>query len=182
MVKTESFNRIQKGDAAPPFTLSGIDGRSYSLEDFASKVGLLVLFMCNHCPYVKARMGEIAALSKEFGERISFVGINSSDPDYPGEGMENMKVFAKERGMTFPYLIDEDGAVAKAYGATCTPDPFLFDAGMKLVFHGRISDALEPENIPQEFTMKENVQKLLTGKPIEPWFKPSLGCSIKFKR
>jgi len=156
MVKTESFNRIQKGDTALPFTLPGIDGRSYSLEDFASKDGFLILFMCNHCPYVKARMEEIVALHKEFGDRVTFVGINSSDPDYPGEGIENMKVFAKEHGMIFPYLIDEDGAVAKAYGATCTPDPFLFDAGMKLVFHGRISDAVEPQDPVHEHTMKDS--------------------------
>ena len=92
-----------------------------------------------------------------------------------------MKAFAKERGITFPYLLDEDGRVAKAYGATCTPDPFLFDKDRALVFHGRISDALEPQDTPQEFTMRENMQKLLKGESVEPWFNPSLGCSIKFK-
>ena len=92
-----------------------------------------------------------------------------------------MKVFAKERGMAFPYLLDEDGAMAKAYGATCTPDPFLFDSEMGLVFHGRISDALEPQDTPHEFTMRDNLRKLLKGEAIEPWFNPSLGCSIKFK-
>lgn len=126
-------------------------------------------------------MAEIVALHNEFGFRISLVGINSNDPQYPGEGSENMRVFQEGYGMTFPYLLDENGAVAKAYGATCTPDPFLFDKDMRLVFHGRISDALEPQDVPTEFTMRENMQKLLQGELIEPWFNPSLGCSIKFK-
>ena len=181
MAKTESRIQLKKGDAAPDFALPGIDGHTYSRKSVRGSEGTLVIFMCNDCPYVKARMEEIVALQKEFGDKISIVGINSSDPDYPGEGMENMRAFAAERGVTFPYLLDESGATAKRYGATCTPDPFLFDAEMKLVFHGRISDALEPSDTPAEFTMKENIQKLLAGEAIEPWFNPSLGCSIKFK-
>ncbi|OGG57587.1 alkyl hydroperoxide reductase [Candidatus Kaiserbacteria bacterium RIFCSPHIGHO2_01_FULL_55_17] len=181
MAKTESRVQLKQGDLAPAFSLLGIDGRTYTLEDFKGKHGSLIIFMCNHCPYVKARMGEVVALHKEFGDRVAVVGINSSDPDYPGEGVANMKAFAAERRLAFPYLLDEDGAVAKAYGATCTPDPFLFDKDMKLAFHGRISDALEPSDTPTEFTMKENIQKLVRGEPIEPWFNPSLGCSIKFK-
>lgn len=181
MVKVESRIQLQKGDAAPAFALPDVGGRTHALRDFEGKGGLLVLFMCNHCPYVKARMQEVVALQKEFGDRIAFVGINSSDPEFPGEGSENMRVFQEGYGMAFPYLLDEDGAVAKQYGATCTPDPFLFDKNMRLVFHGRISDALEPQDVPTEFTMRGNIQKLLQGEPIEPWFNPSLGCSIKFK-
>ena len=182
MAKTESRIQLKQGDEAPDFSLPGIDGRTHLLEEFKRKRGFLVVFMCNHCPYVKARMTEIVALHKEFGEKVAVVGVNSSDPDYPGEGMENMKAFAKERDIAFPYLLDESGATAKAYGATCTPDPFLFDADTKLVFHGRISDALEPSDMPTEFTMKENIKKLLANEAIEPWFNPSLGCSIKFKK
>ena len=181
MVKTESLMRLQKGDAAPDFTLPGIDGRATSLNSLVGRDGLFVLFMCNHCPYVKVRIGEVVALHKEFGEKIAFVGINSSDPAYPGEGHENMKAFAKERGIALPYLLDEDGTVAHAYGASCTPDPFLFDKDGKLVFHGRITDALEPQEEVKEHTMRDNMQKLLRGELIEPWFNPSLGCSIKFK-
>jgi len=180
MAKTGSHIRLQKGDVAPSFSLPGIE-RTYTLKDVVGKEGILVIFMCNHCPYVKARMEEILALHRKFSDRIAFVGINSNDPAYPGEGMENMKVFAKERGIEFPYLLDEDGTVAKRYGATCTPDPFLFDKNIKLVFHGRISDALEPQDEVHEHTMEENIQKLLRGEPIEAWFNPSLGCSIKFK-
>jgi peroxiredoxin len=182
MAKTKSFIRLQKGDAAPDFALPGIDGRIVSLGDVSGKEGIFVLFMCNHCPYVKARMEEVAALHKEFKERITFVGINSSDPEYPGEGMENMEAFAQERGIGFPYLLDEDGNVARAYGATCTPDPFLFDKNLKLVFHGRLTDALEPDEPVHERTMRGNMRKLLANEPTEPWFDPSLGCSIKFKR
>ena len=196
MARTESRIQLKQGDTAPEFALPGIDGRTHSLANFGGKEGLLVLFMCNHCPYVKARMEEVVALHEEFGEKIAFVSINSSDPEYLGEGMENMKTFAKEYGMDFLYLLDGDGSVAKQYGATCTPDPFLFASStrggapseqseskgdFRLVFHGRISDALEPEDAPQEFTMRGNMQKLLAGEPIEPWFEPSLGCSIKFR-
>ncbi|MBI4094176.1 thioredoxin family protein [Candidatus Kaiserbacteria bacterium] len=181
MAKTPSGTLMQKGASAPDFSLPGIDGRTHSLADFAGKEGLFVLFMCNHCPYVKARMEEVVELYKDFGGAIAFAGINSNDPEYPGEGMELMKEFAKERGMEFPYLIDADGSVARAYGATCTPDPFLFDKDMKLVFHGKIVDALEPQDAVREHTMRENMQKLLVGGAIEPWFDPSLGCSIKFK-
>ncbi len=177
----ESRIQLKKGDTAPDFALPGVDGKTCSPKDVRGTKGLLVIFMCNHCPYVKARMEEVIALHKEFANDIAFVGINSSDPAYPGEGMENMRTFAKEWKMAFPYLMDEDGAVAKAYGATCTPDPFLFDASRKLVFHGRISDALEPGDMAQEFTMRENIQKLLHGELVEPWFNPSLGCSIKYK-
>ena len=202
MAKTESLSKLQKGDMAPAFELPGIDGRTYGLEDFRGNAGLLVLFMCNHCPYVKARIGEAVALHEEFGlpgqgDRIAFVAINPSDPEYPGEGTEASAEFARERGITFPYLYDEDGSVAKAYGATCTPDPFLFEAStgsastlsgvervdkdFRLVFHGRLVDALEPQEPVTERTMREAIQNLLAGKVIEPWFNPSLGCSIKFK-
>lgn len=172
---------MQKGESAPDFSLPGIDGRVYSLADFRGKEGMLVLFMCNHCPYVKARIGEVVELHEEFGDHVAFCGINSSDPEYPEEGMEKMKEFAAERGMQFPYLLDEDGAVGKAYGASCTPDPFLFDGEGKLVYHGKLTDALEPGEEVRERTMREQIKKLIAGEPIEPWFDPSLGCSIKFK-
>ena len=181
MTKLESSTYMKQGSVAPDFTLQGINGENFSRDDVTGKSGLFVLFMCNHCPYVKARIDDVVKLHEEFGGQIGFVAINSSDPEYPGEGMENMKKFAQERRITFPYVLDEDGAIAKTYGATCTPDPFLFDSDMKLVFHGRINDALEPQDTPTEFTMRENMQKLINGETIDEWFNPSLGCSIKFK-
>jgi len=181
MAKVESRMQLQRGDSAPIFELPGIDGRGHALAECAGKSGVLVIFMCNHCPYVKARMAEIVALHREYGDSVAFVGINASDPAYPGESFQDMKDFAEAYGMEFPYLVDANGDLAKAYGATCTPDPFLFDADQRLVFHGRISDALEPGDTPSEHTMKENIEKLLRGEEIEKWFNPSLGCSIKFK-
>ena len=181
MAKTSSFDQLKKGAKAPDFSLRGADGKTHSRTDFSGKEGMFVLFMCDHCPYVKARIEEVVALHKEFGDRISFVGINSNDPEYPGEGMDLMKEFAKERGMEFPYLLDADGSAARSYGATCTPDPFLFDKDMKLVFHGKLVDALEPQEPVRVRTMQQNMQKLVHGELVEPWFDPSLGCSIKFK-
>lgn len=181
MAKTESDNtKLTKGDQAPDFQLPGIDGESHALEDVAGPEGTLIVFMCNHCPYVQARITDIVKLHEEFGERIGVVGINSNDPDYPGEGMEKMKEFAEERNIRFPYLLDEDQQVARKYGATCTPDPFLFDGEGRLVFHGRITDALEPDDETTEETMKLKIRALLAGEEIDDWFNPSLGCSIKF--
>ncbi|MDO8470550.1 MAG: thioredoxin family protein [bacterium] len=180
MALTQSFQKLKRGDKAPDFSLQGTDGKTYSLSDFQGKKGLLIVFMCNHCPYVKAKIGAIVDLYSKYKDSIAFVGVNSNDPNYPGEGKESMKAFAKERGMAFPYLFDETQEVAKAYGATCTPDPFLFDGSQELLFHGRIDDALEPGQETKEHTMDEVIENLLAGKEIGDEFKPSLGCSIKW--
>lgn len=180
MVKTPSSQTLQAGQKAPDFSLKGIDDKKYSLQNFNAKA-LLIVFMCNHCPYVHARLGDIIVLQEKFKGSLRVVGINSNDANYEGEGFENMVRFAKERKMNFPYLFDETQNVARAYGAVCTPDPFLFDAGKKLVFHGRINDAMEPEQKPKTQVMEINVRKLLNGEKIEKTFDPSIGCSIKWK-
>jgi len=182
MALTESQMKLNPGDKAPDFSLEGIDGKTYSLADFSGKEGLLVIFMCNHCPYVKAKVEDLNRLHEKFGDKVAIVGINSNDPDFPGEGMENMKQFAKERNIQFAYLLDDSQEVAKAYGAVCTPDPFLFDKDMKLLFHGRINDALQPDDTATEQTMEINLQKMLDGEEIDKDFKPSMGCSIKWKQ
>ena len=175
MVLTKSAQKLKRGDKAPDFNLQGID-----LSSQAGKEGLLVIFMCNHCPYVKAKTEAMMELHKKYGNRIGIIGINSNDPNYPGEGMENMKAFAKERGIEFPYVLDDTQEVAKAYGATCTPDPFLFDKERKLVFHGRLNDEMEPGDPVSEHTMADAIEKLLRGEEIGDEFKPSMGCSIKW--
>ena len=180
MVLTQSFQKLNRGDKAPDFDLKGVDEKTYSLADFQGKEGLLILFICNHCPYVKTKIDTIVKLYERYKEKIAFIGINSNDPEYEGEGMENMKKFAKERDINFPYVLDNTQEVAKAYGATCTPDPFLFDKDHKLVFHGRIDDALEPGQEVTENTMDENIAKLLSGEEISNELKPSMGCSIKW--
>ena len=180
MALTRSQIKLNHGDKAPDFRLEGIDGKFYALADFLGQEGLLVVFMCNHCPYVKAKLPAIVELHKKFGDRIGFIGINSNDPQYPGEGMENMKAFAAERGIEFVYVLDDTQGIAKAYGATCTPDPFLFDKEHKLVFHGRINDAFEPGDRAGEHTMEITIQKMLNGEALDQEFKPSMGCSIKW--
>ncbi|MDA1337152.1 MAG: thioredoxin family protein [bacterium] len=180
MVLTKSFQKLSSGEQAPSFSLQGVDERTYSLSDFKGKEGLLVLFICNHCPYVIAKIDAIGKLCEKWQERIAFVGINSNDPGYEGEGMENMKEFAKERNMQFPYVLDETQETAKAYGATCTPDSFLFDKDLQLVFHGRIDDALEPGQETRESTMDINIERLVSGQEISKEEKYSMGCSIKW--
>lgn len=180
MVLTKSYKELTGGDKAPHFNLKGADGKMHSLDEFSGFEGILIVFMCNHCPYVKAKIDAIVKLHEKFKEKIAVIGINSNDPAFPGEGMESMKEFAKERNIQFPYLLDDTQEVAKTYGATCTPDPFLFGKEMKLVFHGRIDDALNPGDSLTEHTMENNIETMLKGEGIENEFEPSLGCSIKW--
>ncbi len=150
------------------------------MHDYKSRA-TLVVFICNHCPYVKARIGDIVALQSKFKpSELQVIGINSNDPNYKDEGFDNMVTFAKDHRLNFPYLIDDSQDIARAYGAVCTPDPFLFFDG-KLAFHGRINDALDPEAKPTVPVMENNVRKLLKGERLEKDFDPSIGCSIKWK-
>jgi peroxiredoxin len=181
MAKTLSSQTLKKNDNAPAFRLMGTDDKFYSIEDFRSK-SLLIVFICNHCPYVKARIGDLVALQSRFPEsELQIVGINSNDPSYQDEGFENMIKFSKENNLNFPYLIDDTQQIARSYGAVCTPDPFLFDQNRNLVFHGKINDAMEPEMTPQVHVMENNIKRLLDGQSIEKDFDPSIGCSIKWK-
>ena len=181
MAKTLSSQTLRKNDSAPSFRLMGTDDKFYSLEDFRSK-SLLIVFICNHCPYVKARIGDLVTLQSRFPKsELQIVGINSNDPSYQDEGFENMIKFSKENNLNFPYLIDDTQQIARSYGAVCTPDPFLFDQNRNLVFHGKINDAMEPEMTPQVHVMGNNIKRLLDGKSIEKDFDPSIGCSIKWK-
>jgi hypothetical protein len=109
------------------------------------------------------------------------VGVNSNDTAYQGEGFENMKIFASNYGLNFPYLIDDSQITAKQYGAICTPDPFLFDSERRLVFHGRINDAVEPDMTPNVPIMENNIKKILNKENLDKDFDPSIGCSIKWK-
>ncbi|HEV8404441.1 MAG TPA: thioredoxin family protein [Nitrososphaera sp.] len=181
MVKTTSSPQVLKtGSRAPDFTLKGVDGGMHSLHDYKSR-NTLVVFICNHCPYVKARIGDIVALQSKFKpSELQVIGVNSNDPNYKDEGFDNMVMFAKDYRLNFPYLIDDSQDIARAYGAVCTPDPFLFFDD-KLTFHGRINDALEPEARPTVPVMENNVRKLLKGERLEKEFDPSIGCSIKWK-
>ena len=182
MVLLESKVSLQTGDMAPDFELLGIDDKQHSLSNYKDYKGLLVIFICNHCPYVKTKIDAIKEIHEKFKDRIALVGINSNDStEYPDDSFENMKIIAQEKGIKFDYLVDGDQEIAKKYGAVCTPDPFLFDSERKLVFHGRIDNAMKPEDTATEKTMISNIQKFLDGEKIEKDFDPSIGCSIKWK-
>jgi len=182
MVLLESQVKLKTRDRAPDFELLGIDDKKHSLNDYKNYDGLLVIFMCNHCPYVKAKIKAINEIHEKFKDKIAVVGINSNDPiNYPDDSFENMKKVAKEKGINFDYLVDETQEIAQKYGAMCTPDPFLLDKEKKLIFHGRIDNAMKPEDTVTEKTMINNIERFLSGEKIEKDFDPSIGCSIKWK-
>ena len=141
MVRTAS-TMLPLGTTAPDFSLPDFDGKTVSLNDFRGHKGLLVVFMCNHCPYVKHVAPELARLADDYLQRdIAVVGISSNDiAAHPEDGPDKMKLEAAERGYHFPYLYDADQKVASAYRAACTPDFYLFDAELKLVYRGQLDD------------------------------------------
>ena len=182
MVLLESDRSLKKGESAPEFNLKGIDEKWHSLNEYSDYDGILIIFMCNHCPYVKGKLDAIKYIHNKFKNKIAIIGINSNDSmRYNDDSFENMKKMALEKQIEFDYLIDETQETAKKYGATCTPDPFLFNNNKKLVFHGRIDNAIKPDELPTEKTMVNNIERLLSKDIIENDFIPSRGCSIKWK-
>lgn len=172
------------GTPAPDFKLPDTHGRMVSLHDFKNAKGLLVIFMCNHCPYVKHLRASLAAVCKEYQAKgLAVVGINSNDiVNYPDDSPAKMKEEAAAAGYTFPYLYDETQAVAKAYRAACTPDFFLFDHAHKLVYRGQY-DASRPGNgLPVTGAdLRAAMDAVLGGKPVSQNQSPSIGCNIKWK-
>ena len=182
MVLLKSEVVLKPGDKAPDFNLLGIDDMKHSLSEYKDYQAKLIIFMCNHCPYVQAKVDAMNEIYGKFKGKIAMIGINSNDATkYPDDSFDSMKIFAKEKGFGFTYLVDETQDIAKKYGAVCTPDPFLFDKDGRLVFHGRIDNAMKPEDKPTEKTMIQNIEKILSGNKIEKDFDPSMGCSIKWK-
>ena len=183
MTLTKSLDRVKAGDKAPAFNLKGIDGKNYSLSDFKDAKALLIIFMCNHCPYVKAKQQMIIDLQAKYKDQgLVVVGINSNESEnYPEDNFDGMVQTAQEKGFNFVYLHDETQEVAKAYGASCTPDPFLFDSEQKLVYHGRLNNQMEPDDTATEHDMDKAVAAVLAGEKPEKDFVFSIGCSIKWK-
>jgi peroxiredoxin len=175
---------LELGTAAPDFRLKDTNGREVGLEDFSGKPALLVVFMCNHCPYVKHIADPLSAFATEYQARgLAVAGISSNDAEnYPDDGPEKMAEEASRRGYTFPYLYDADQVVAKAYQAACTPDFFLFDRERKLVYRGQFDDSRPGNDVPVTGSdMRQAVDRVLAGAtPIEDQ-KPSVGCNIKWK-
>lgn len=183
MARTPS-TMLPLGTPAPAFCLPDTSRRLVSVTDFADKPALLVMFICNHCPYVKHVRAELAKLAQNYGSRgVGIVAINSNDVvNYPEDSPTNMAAEAKSAGFDFPYLFDESQAVAKAYRAACTPDFFLFDQDRKLVYRGQLDDSRPGNGIPVSGRdLRAALESLLVGKSPAVEQKPSLGCNIKWK-
>ncbi len=180
----ESIEVLERGDAAPDFELRGTDGDTYSLGDFADHEALLVVFTCNHCPYAKAKMPLLNDLAATYTE-VAVVGVNPNDEEaYPDDSFEKMQEYVDSGEVQYDaYLRDDTQEVAKAYGAVCTPDPYLFendDGTFRLSYHGRLDDALNPDDEPTRYDVREAIDAVLTGESVDDEFKPSRGCTIKW--
>jgi peroxiredoxin len=183
MARTPS-TMLPLGTPAPDFSLSDTDGRIVSLNDLKGAPALLVIFICNHCPFVKLIRDELAKLGRDYQTRgVAIAGINSNDPaSHPEDSPEKMKEEAREAGYTFPYLFDESQEVAKAYRAACTPDLYLFDRNRKLVYRGQFDDARPGNGLPVTGKdLRAALDALLANDPVPQDQKPSLGCNIKWK-
>ncbi|CAI8324166.1 MAG: Putative peroxiredoxin [Bacteroidota bacterium] len=184
MARTPS-NMLDLGTKAPNFTLpNAVDAKVYSFSDVQGKRGTVVMFICNHCPYVMHVFDGIASLANDYMKQgFGFVAISSNDVEnYPDDSPELMKKTAEEQGFNFPYLYDESQDVAKAYDAACTPDFYLFNAEMSLVYRGQMDNSRPKNNIPVTGNdLRAALDALLTGTPIDSLQKPSLGCNIKWK-
>jgi peroxiredoxin len=173
------------GDAVPmkDVKMAGVDGKSVTLASVAGKKGTLVVFTCNHCPWAKmwqTRVTEIGNAAGKVG--IGMVAINANDPaEYPEDGMDGMKQRAKELKIKFPYVVDATSDVARAFGASRTPEAFLFDADGKLVYHGTIDDSPKDAAAVKDAYLKDAVNAVSTGKTVTTAETKSMGCSIKFR-
>ncbi len=173
---------LELGTPAPAFSLPDPDGEMHSLADSAS--GYLVMFICNHCPYVKHVREELARIGNDYARRgVAIYGINSNDIDnYPGDAPDKMKEEAATWGYTFPYLVDASQEVAKAYRAACTPDLYVFDAERRLVYRGQLDDSRPSNEKPVNGRdLRAALNAVLAGTPVPETQVPSIGCNIKWK-
>ena len=183
MVLTPS-SMLPLGTKAPDFSLVNVDGRTVCVADFADASTLLVIFLCNHCPYVKHLADALARFTSEYMDKgVAVVGINSNDvANYPADSPEQMVAEAEARGYRFPYLYDETQEVAKAYRAACTPDFFLFDGEQKLAYRGQFDSSRPDSGIPiTGADLRAAVDAVLAGREPPAEQRPSIGCNIKWK-
>jgi peroxiredoxin len=184
MVETASTMRLPLGAKAPSFDLPDPSGRRFDLAGFEASPALLVAFICQHCPYVKHVREGFTALAAEYQKRgVAVVAIASNDAQaFPQDGPEGMAREALEARYTFPYLFDETQEVAKAYGAACTPDFFLFDRGRRLFYRGQMDGSRPGNGVPVTGAdLRKALDAVLTGGPAPEVQRPSLGCNIKWK-
>ncbi len=173
------------GTPAPPFSLPGTDGKTYSLAEFADAKALVVVYTCNHCPYAKASEDRLVRLQADYADRgVRLVAINPNDDrGYPEDSFDAMVKRAKERRFNFPYLRDETQEVARAYDATCTPDVFVFGPDRRLVYNGRIDDSWKDESKITRRDLRDVIDAVLADRaPALPEVVPWMGCSIKWRR
>jgi len=171
------------GTPAPAFSLPGVDGKTWSLDSFSEAELLVVVFTCNHCPYAIAsedRLLEIQADYRDKGVRLVAISANDA-AKYPDDSFDEMKKRAAEKRFTFPYLYDENQAVARAYDAACTPDIFVFDRDRKLIYNGRIDDNWQNPSEVTRRDLRAVLDAALAGKRVDFEHVPSMGCSIKWK-
>ena len=175
--------KLKIGDKAPDFSLPGVDGKVYTLKDFKVRKFLVVVFMCNHCPYVQAYLERIKAIQSDYGIKgVQVVGINANDEvNYPDDSFDKMVEMSKSRKLDFPYLRDEDQTVANAYGAQCTPEIFVFDGERKLRYHGRIDDNYKDEKSVKTYDLRNALNALLHNQKVSIELTPAIGCSIKWR-
>ena len=171
------------GTAAPGFKLPDTNGKMVSLPDFRGKP-VLVMFICNHCPFVKHIRAELAVIGSQYQSRgVGIVAINANDvANYPDDSPAKMKEEVKNSGYTFPYLFDDSQSVAKAYRAACTPDFYLFNTEHQLVYRGQLDDSRPGNALPVSGKdLRAALDAVLSGKPVSQDQKPSIGCNIKWK-
>ncbi|WP_435064712.1 thioredoxin family protein [Halobaculum sp. EA56] len=185
MVRTDSDSDLARGDAAPGFELPGVDGDTHALADFADHDAVLLVFTCNHCPYAQAKFPLLNRIADEYDD-CAVVGINPNDAgDYPEDSFEKMVEYVESGEVAYDaYLRDETAETARAYGAVCTPDPFLLraegDGEFSLAYHGRLDDALDPDEEATEFYIEDAIDAVLADEDVTLDPGPSRGCSIKW--
>lgn len=183
MVRTPS-TMLPLGTPAPAFSLPSAEGKTVSLADFQNAPALLVMFICNHCPFVKHVADELANLGRDYQAKgAAVVAISSNDVvAHPDDSLDKMREESHRRGYTFPYLFDETQSVAKAYAAACTPDFYLFDKSQKLAYRGQLDDSRPQSGTPVTGRdLRAALDAVLAGKPVNPEQRASLGCNIKWK-
>lgn len=188
MVEMESQSELDTGAEAPGFELPGTDGDRHSLEEYSDHAAVLVVFTCNHCPYAKAKIEVLNDIAADYDE-VAVIGINPNDAtEYPEDSFERMQELVADGTVDYDaYLRDETQDVAAAYGATCTPDPFLLandDGTFRLVYHGRLDDAQNPDDEPSGVPgsdVRRAIEQVLAGEAVSVEEIPSRGCSIKWR-
>jgi peroxiredoxin len=184
MAETET-TQIPLGFRAPDFTLpDAVSGNDLSINDLKGEHATVVMFICNHCPYVKHVNDELVRLANDYMPKgIGFIAINSNDVEnYPEDSPENMKMWAERLGYPFPYLYDETQDVARAYFAACTPDFSIFDKDLLCVYRGQLDNSRPGGNVPNDGRdIRAALDNILSGEPIDDAQKPSIGCNIKWK-